>query len=231
MKTLLFLSLIFAANARAAESCSSLWIYQPYKTCQTKANGLDTSRGELVIPAKSESSDWRPGGSNQQAECDKIARRFDSDAEQYATRGVGKPTGEEQQKPVGVALYKYHCQIEAYKYPFATGPNKACGVEEDTWHSEDLGKSLSTLPGQPICLSCDNMQDAKGRLACLKNNIEQVIVQKKVSLRRPQLEAVLASVRSLIDMQNAFPKTFSVDEAVSLPKLESSLTQAIEDLH
>lgn len=234
MKTFLILFCFVAVNA-GAQLCSSVWIYQPWKSCRAETNGVDKSAGEVVIPERIETTKgpidgWMKGGSDPTAECNKLAARYDSDSGEFGTRGTGVPNGEESTKPLGVALYKYHCKITVSKYPFLEGAAPSCGVE-DTWQTEEVGKPLADLKGQAICLSCDNVKDAKGRLDCLKTNIDQVISQKKVTLKQPELDAVQKSLQGLIDVQQTFKNTFDVDQQQTLIRLQSQLKQAADELH
>lgn len=227
MKNIIALSLVNLASVPAlAQTCNSLWVYKPYVSCASPANGPDMSQAKPFGPAKADDTGWIGGGSNPTDACNALAARVNRTDSSRVLVGQGSPTKEESDKNwKGEVRYKYHCQVQVLEAPYANKPNKACGVESK-WAAEDIGKSLAGLPGEPICLSCDNEQTVPGRLACLKVTVDQVIVNKEVAVRAEQLKAVETSIDRALQSKQA-----GIDETVTLNELKEKVSKAAGELH
>lgn len=229
MKNIVALSIVCLASAPAlAQTCNSLWVYQPFKSCATSANGPDLSQGTVVNTIQAETG-WVKGGSNQTDQCNKVAAAHNETDAHRVIRATATPNGEDSRRQTWDVSYNYKCTVTKTAYPFKTAPNAACGTESK-WAAEDIGKSLQGLNGTPICLSCDNVQDVKARLACLKVTVDQVIASKDVAIRAEQLKAVVDS----IDKTQAVDKVknvLGIDETVQLSELKEKVTKAAGELH
>lgn len=231
MKKILVMSILCLSSMPAlAQTCSSLWVYQPYKTCAAAANGPDLSQGQMHTQPKWYDTGWVGGGHNQSAECEGMRKQLDENQAARAIRGEVLNTGEDSKKDfIGHAQYLYKCLLQSKAYPYLSAPNGACG-REDRWASEEVGKSLEGLNGSPVCLSCDNVTDDKGVAACLKVTIDQVIVPRAVTLRPEELAAVNARIETIKKSQS-FTPTLSTDEKAELVDLQAKVAKAMADLH
>src|SRR5688572_5810188 len=76
MKLVLALFTLWSGSVLAAETCSTAWVYQPYKTCRHADHGLDTSTTGEYAGLAPEWSDWVLGDTDQRRLCQRIANEF-----------------------------------------------------------------------------------------------------------------------------------------------------------
>lgn len=233
MKFFLAVSTILFVGAQAqAQECKSVWIYQPFKSCQAAGNELDMSSGLTTVDNKAFDNGPMGGGNNPTRACNELAARFNSTTASHKDVATATTNGESTDRSWnGDVKYTYHCRITVKRYSYKTAPNKQCGVE-DTWSTEDVNKSLEGLKGTPICLSCDNVNTAKDRLACLKDNIENVLGTSpaKVRVRPSEVDAVKANVDGLVRLQSKFANTFDINEANKLSELQDKIEKIKSEL-
>jgi hypothetical protein len=225
--------LAFVSTSALAAECKSVFVYHSFNSCRAVGNNVDASTAEEVVPAKSFSTGWVPGGRSVDSECARLAHRQDNDTHDYAFRGVVTDQREEapEKDVLGHVTYQYDCTVKIMRYLWASEPNELCGLSD--WSYEDVGKPLKDLKGtKPVCLSCDDVAVPQERLACLKDNVENVIVPhaKELSLRGEMLEAVTASINGLIEYEKNY-QNLGTDNALLLPSLREQVQKAKADLH
>lgn len=211
------LGLVFTHSAFASDECKSVWVYKPFKTCATDANGLDLSKpGEATT--FNLKSGWLSGGRDQGKVCQDVASAFNDlnrSKGLHATLKIPTPVGEESENHIVQQEYRYACELEVRKFDFKTAPNPVCGVEDK--FSYQVGGSAANLVGQDLnCLSCENLNDKAPELMvkCLHDSIANIIEPRAIELRDSDLSAVSAQVKRLLDLsrQVQVPGLTTTDE-------------------
>jgi hypothetical protein len=216
------LSLLVSLQASAQSTCSTVWVYKPFKTCTSPLNGPDASKPGEALGTRLLWSDWVEGGQDQTALCTQAVAAFNEENKNLGLEArLEKPTpsGEEHRDAgLRVIQYRYACETSVSRFPFKNIASAACGTE-DRWASQ-VGGSAQNLPGVAQCLSCDeftkNTPEAMAR--CLRDNIVNVIEPRAIELRDSDRKAVAEQVRKVLSIGRALPieGLKSVDELTPL---------------
>ncbi len=206
MKYFLAVATCWSMHAMAEEACSSVWIYQAYKSCANAANGLDGSKAGVSQGTIDRPSSWLKGGADQAAVCMSVRNSFNAENHSKgfdAELVQATPVGENTKKDLFTTRYQYACRLAVSSFSFKAKASAACGVEEK-WSYASL-EAKAQIPGQPICLSCEGYVTSADTVQCLKRNIEQVINTRAVELRDSDIKAVATQIQKMIELNKNFP--------------------------
>lgn len=214
---LLMISLAsFSLVAIAEPQCSSVWAYKPWKECVAKPN-LNASGSD---PQTIDMPDYgRDGGGagHGEAMCQTAANDFNAKNQSNGLHVVEAQFLSSNAHRSGTfnekVEYGYNCKLFIKRFPITYLPDRSCGTKE-TW-SYDNSHSLSEIPGDVTCLSCDTFAQggsASTLAACLKKNITEIVEPKAVDLRQDDLKAMLTNVNKVLNIQQLRPFLSPDDE-------------------
>lgn len=214
MKLLAGLFMFFAVQA-LADSCDSVWVYRPYLTCNTPANGPDTDQpaeATETVEIRTEYIDRLAGDQQEQTCRDLTASRNAGGVKMgiFYTFLKVDPSGELSTNGPLRSNYKYSyvCVMEKSRYPFKTKSSEGCGFEGEKYSVRTQGTSgeIQRL-GKGSCLTCDpqlalnSPNVGKVTADCLRNNITTIVNNPENSseLRPEDIAKLKNRVQDMID--------------------------------
>lgn len=196
--------------AAQAQTCSTVWVFKPWKSCAHASHGIDLSSPTGAPTVTTEWSPWYggPDKPTQEEICTRVMNKYNAAVKssgRVANLTQPHPVRERDKKNFGAYVeYTYECSLTVTQYATVNKASKACG-EKDQIAYETGDKKRESIPGTPYCLSCDGIRNPSEKVACLKSMINDIIEPKAIDIRDPDLKVVAKAVSALVQMSKSVP--------------------------
>ena len=198
MKFLLTILAFSYLNVYAAGECASVWLY---RDCAANPSTPDLSQPGTDLHHVTVFSDFITRLANEIEMCNHMRDAYNEVHSKEGLHAEVRTAPIINGDMVHTQEHRSECTLVVMKHPF----KRVCAPNEK--FQQKVGGTSAGLPGDSICLSCDNLQEAKPDVMaeCLRQNILTLNQSHDIPLHSADYQALARQVERILQENQQSP--------------------------